>query len=168
MEIRVVDFDKLTKNYSKYQDGIKNLASVREAFIKKMDPIRTEMESIVNAANSGLIVDAQTQQEKNARFSELQDQAMGIDNEFKLTMRNEQDRLNKATYDELAAIITEWTEGKNVDLVMGKMEVVWCANTTEITDDILAALKERGEFSEFVEEVENDEVKKNIVVEDMR
>jgi Skp family chaperone for outer membrane proteins len=168
MEIRVVDFDLLTKNYSRYQDGIKNLASIREAFVKKMDPIRTEMESIVNAANSGLIVDSQTQQEKNAKFSELQEQAMGIDNEFKMTLRSEQDRLNKATYEELSNIITEWTDGKNVDLVMGKMEVVWCSNTTDITEDIIASLKERGEFQEYVEESTQDEEKKNIVVEDMR
>ena len=169
MEIRVVDFDVLTQNYSRYQDGIKNMNEIRQAFVKRMDPIRQEMEAIVKSANSGLITDERTQQEKIARFGELQDQAMGIDNEFKTTMREEQDRLNKATYDELSSLITGWSEGKGIDMIMGKMEVVFAQPSVDITESILELLKEKGEFVEFVEEpAPAAEERKNIVVEDLR
>ena len=164
MEIRVVDFDVLTKNYTKYQDGVKNLASIRNSFIERMDPIKSEMESIINAANSGLILDRKSQEEKNAKFSELQEQAMSIDNEYKTTMKNGQDELNKATYDELSEIINDYIGDKNVDLVIGKMEVVFTKESAEITNDILELLKEKNLFKGFDEPVE----KKNIAVEDLR
>lgn len=164
MEIRVVDFDALTKNYTKYQERILELARTRDSFIDKINPVKEEMESIISAANSGLILDRKTQEEKNKRFSELQETAMSIDNDYKVTMKNEQDKINKSTYDELAGIINEWTEGKNVDMVIGKMEVVFCKESAEITNEILELLKEKELFNDVDSPIE----KKNIVVEDLR
>lgn len=165
MNIRVVDFDVLTKNYTKYQEGVVNLAKVRNSFIERMDPIKSEMESIINAANSGLILDKKTQEEKNAKFNELQNEAMSIDNEYKVTMKKGQDELNKNTYDELSGIINEYVSDKDIDLVMGKMEVVFVKDSNEITNDILEELKKRSLFKNFDEEPVE---KKNIVVEDLR
>ncbi len=165
MEIRVVDFDILTKNFSNYQEGIINLARVRDSFIKKMNPIKEEMESIIKAANSGLILDQKSQQQNNERFSQLQESAMGIDNEFKATMRTEQDNLNKKTYDELSAIIEEWSTGKGIDMIMGKMEVVWCSSLVDITDSILESLKEKNLYKEFNEKEED--VKKEATIEEI-
>ncbi len=165
MEIRIVDFDALTKNYKTYQDRILGLSKTRNSFIDRMDPIKEEMESIINAANSGLILDRNSQEEKNARFSELQEVAMGIDNEFKVTMKKEQDEINKSTYDELAEIITEWTKDKEIDMVIGKMEVVYAKEAVEVTNEILDALKEKGLYNEIIDEPVE---KKNIVVEDLR
>jgi Skp family chaperone for outer membrane proteins len=165
MEIRIVDFDALTKNYKTYQDRILGLSKTRNSFIDRMDPIKQEMESIINAANSGLILDRNSQEEKNARFSELQEVAMGIDNEFKVTMKKEQDEINKSTYDELAEIITEWTKDKEIDMVIGKMEVVYAKEAVEVTNEILDALKEKGLYNEIIDEPVE---KKNIVVEDLR
>ena len=164
MEIRVVDFDALTKNYTKYQDRILALARTRNSFIDKINPIKDEMESIINAANSGLILDRKTQEEKNQRFSELQEQAMSIDNEYKTTMKAEQDDINKKTYDELAEIISEWTNGKEIDLVIGKMEVVFSKESAEITNEILEVLKTK----ELLNDVDKNVEEKNIVVEDLR
>ena len=41
MEIRVVDFDVLTKNYTNYQNGLKNMEDIRKSFVSRMDPIFT-------------------------------------------------------------------------------------------------------------------------------
>lgn len=176
MEIRVIDFDTLTKNYTKYQEGILNLSKVRNSFIDRIDPIKKEMQSIINTANSGLVVDRATQEQNNAKFTELQEEAMNIDNEYKVTMKAEQDSLNKTTYDELSEIITEWTSDKNIDMVIGKMEVVFVNESNEITNDILEILKDKNLYTEFengkVEtetETETEKVEtKNIVVEDLR
>jgi len=165
MEIRVVDFDVLTKNYSNYQNGVQKMEEVRKSFVSRMDPIKGEMESIIKSVNNGLIVDRETQEEKNAKFSELQEQAMAIDNEYKMTMRLEQENLNKSTYDELETIINEWAQNKDVDMVMGKMEVVFAKGSVEITEEIIETLKEKGLYQEFKAETVE---KKNIVVEDLR
>ena len=151
MEIRVIDFDALTKNYTKYQEGILNLSKVRNSFIDRVDPIKKEMQSIINTANSGLVVDRATQEQNNAKFTELQDEAMNIDNEYKVTMKAEQDSLNKTTYDELSEIITEWTSDKNIDMVIGKMEVVYLKEKFEITNEILDLLKSKDLYVEFTE-----------------
>lgn len=151
MEIRVIDFDTLTKNYTKYQEGILNLSKVRNSFIDRIDPIKKEMQSIINTANSGLVIDRATQEKNNAKFTELQEEAMNIDNEYKVTMKAEQDSLNKTTYDELSEIITEWTSDKNIDMVIGKMEVVFLKDEFEITNDVLEILKEKDLYIEFVE-----------------
>ena len=169
MEIRVVDFDVLTKNYTNYQEGILNLSNIRNSFIDRIEPIKKEMETIINAANNGLILDPKMQDENNKKFNEFQEEAMSIDNEYKVTMRKEQDELNKRTYDELSTIINEWTDGKNVDLVMGKMEVVWVSEKNDITNDILSILKDKNLYTDF-KDVNNttNNTNENIVVEDLR
>jgi len=153
MELRVVDFDILTRNYKNYQDGIINLSEVRNSFIKKLDPLKNEMEKIIKAANSGLIMDEKSQSESEIKFNELQEGAMAIDSEFKSTMKKAQDELNRVTYDELSTIIDEWSVANNVDMVIGKMEVVFLKEKFEITNEVLELLKAKNLYLEFTETV---------------
>jgi Skp family chaperone for outer membrane proteins len=81
--------------------------------------------------------------EKEQRFKALQDQAVGIDNHFKSEMRRLHEELNKKTYDELSTIISEYSEANSIDLVIGKMEIVYLVDKFEITDQILEILKEK-------------------------
>lgn len=143
MELRVVDFEVLTKNYKNYQDGIKNIEEEKKSFIKSLDPVKKEMETIISQMSTGLIVDEKTQSEKEERFKALQDQAVGIDNQFKVEMRRLHDELNKSTYNELSTIISEYSEANSIDLVIGKMEIVYLVDKFEITEQILEVLKEK-------------------------
>ena len=143
MELRVVDFEVLTKNYKNYQDGIKNIEGEKKSFIKSLDPVKKEMETIISQMSAGLIVDEKTQSEKEERFKALQDQAVGIDNQFKVEMRRLHDELNKSTYNELSTIISEYSEANSIDLVIGKMEIVYLVDKFEITEQILEVLKEK-------------------------
>ena len=153
MELRVVDFDVLTRNYKNYQEGVRNLSEVRNSFVKKLEPFKSEMEKIIKAANSGLIMDEKSQRESERKFSELQEEAMAIDSEFKVTMKKEQDELNRVTYDELSTIIDEWSVANNVDMVIGKMEVVFLKEKFEITNEVLESLKSKDLYVEFTETV---------------
>jgi len=157
MEIRVVDFDVLTKNYKNYQDGVKEMSDYRVNFIKKLEPVKAEMEAIIKAAQSGLIMDQKSQSEKEKTFAELQERAMSYDNEFKTTMKQMQNDLNGRTYDELSVLITEWSEKNAIDLVMGKMEVVFVTKNNDITEDILNIIKEKNLFVDFEELTETME-----------
>ena len=143
MELRVVDFEVLTKNYKNYQEGIKNIEEEKKSFIKSLDPVKKEMEAIIAQMSTGLIVDEKTQSEKEERFKSLQDQAVGIDNQFKVEMRRLHEELNKTTYDELSTIISEYSEANSIDLVIGKMEIVYLKDNFEITEQILEVLKEK-------------------------
>jgi Skp family chaperone for outer membrane proteins len=143
MELRVVDFEVLTKNYKNYQEGIKNIEEEKKSFIKSLDPVKKEMETIISQMSSGLVIDEKTQREKEEKFKSLQEQAVGIDNQFKVEMRRLHEELNKSTYDELSKIISEYSESNGIDLVIGKMEIVYLVDKFEITEQILEVLKEK-------------------------
>ena len=153
MELRVVDFEILTKNYKNYQEGIKNIEEEKKSFIKSLEPVKKEMESIIAQMSTGLVIDEKTQSEKEEKFKSLQDQAVGIDNQFKVEMRRLHEELNKTTYDELSTIISEYSEANSIDLVIGKMEIVYLKDNFEITEKILEVLKEKDLFNSLEEVV---------------
>lgn len=160
MNIKVVDFEILTKNYTNYQTGIKSIEDEKKDFVKSLDPVKKEMESIISQLSSGIVLDDKTQKEQEQKFRSLQEQAYQIDNNFKLEMRRLHDELNKKTYDELSSIISEYSNENNIDLVTGKMEVVFNKTNLDITDEILNILKEKNLLVENVEEetsVESDQ-----------
>ena len=156
MEIRVLDFDILTKNYKNYQEGLNNIAGEKNEFITKLGPIKSEMETIINAAKSGLFLDPATQRQKEQKFSELQQEAMMIDGDFKARMRELHDSLNKTTLDELTTFVNEWANENSIDLVTGKMEVVFANDKFDATNNILDILKEKNLYVEYVLETETE------------
>lgn len=161
MELRVVDFEILTKHYKNYQDGVKNIEEEKKSFIKSLDPVKKEMESIISQMSSGIIMDSKTQAEKEERFRSLQEQAMGIDDSFKKEMRRLHEELNKTTYDELSTIISEYSKTNSIDLVIGKMEIVYLVDKFEITEQILDVLKSKELYLEVVKsETSDKEVEK--------
>ena len=153
MEIRVIDFDRLTRSYSGYREGVAEIESEKNKMIARLDPLKKEMESIINAAKSGLVLDPNTQRQKEARFGELQQEAYSIDADFKTRIRGMHDDLNKKTYDELAEIISAWSAENSIDLVTGKMEVVFASEKYEATDAIIDIIKEKGLYFEDKETV---------------
>lgn len=156
MEIRVLDFDILTKNYKNYQDGLNNIAGEKNEFITKLGPIKSEMENIINSAKSGLVLDPATQRQKEQKFSELQQEAMMIDGDFKARMRELHDSLNKTTFDELSHFVNEWATENSIDLITGKMEVVFANDKYDATNDILEILKSKNLYVEAEAETENE------------
>ena len=157
MEIRVADFGQLSKYYKTYADGRKEINEMRDGYLTRLDPMRKEMETIINSQNSTLIVDPQIQQQRYQRFQQLQSEAMEIDNEFKHQMNEMRQALTKKTYDELQKIIEVWSIKNGIDIVTGKMEVVYLNEKYDITDTILEVIKQQGLYVEFVEETEEKE-----------
>lgn len=148
MEIRVVDFEILTKHYVNYQNGIISINSERKSFVDKLNPLKSEMEKIIKAVNSGVSVDELMEKSRNERFEQLQNQAIEIDNEFKSTMNKLRGDLNVKIFDELSIIISDYGNQNSIDLITGKMEVVYSNDKYEITNQILEILKSRGLYTE--------------------
>ena len=115
MNIKVVDFEILSKHYVKYQEGITEIENVKKEFVKRLDPFKDEMQALIKGNPS------QTEEEQKVsgeRFQELQEMAMGIDEEFKYKMRQMNDELSKGIYTDLENIISEWGTENEVDMVI--------------------------------------------------
>jgi Skp family chaperone for outer membrane proteins len=139
MTIKVVNFETLSKHYKNYQDGITEISDVKKSFVEKLDPFKQEMEKIIKQANSGEKLEPETE----ARFNELQEYAVSVDDEFKSTMRKMNDDLSKKIYGELSEIISEWSSSKDIDLVIGSTEVVFMKPENDVTEDILTIIREK-------------------------
>ena len=140
MIINVVDFEKLTAVYKPYKDGVEEVNKERQKFLEKLEPIRVEMQDLIKSFSIG----QENVQEKEIRYSELQEQAYSLDEEFKQKAMEMKDSLNEKTFNELSAIINEFTENKEIDMVIGKMEVVSVKPEFEITDNIIELLKQKN------------------------
>lgn len=151
MEIRIIDFEVLTRHYVKYQEGINEINELKKLFMGKIEPFRKEMQNLMIVAQTG----GEVLKEQMERFEELKQEAVEIDQEYKSKVSEMQDKLTKSTYNDLEKIISEWRELNSIDLVIGKIEVVCLNPKYESTNDILEILKEKNLFVDFKEDTES-------------
>ncbi len=156
MQIRVVDFELVTKHFSTYQDGVEKIEQSKKEFIEKVEPYRREMQNILVAAQSGLIVDSMTQKQRTEKFQHMQKEIVELDKVFKGEVQRMRDELTKVTYKELEDYIVNFSKDKDFDCVIGKLEIVYCKEEFDITNQILELLKEKGVYREYVEEEEEE------------
>lgn len=141
MNIKVVNFEILSRHYKNYQDGITKISDTKKEFIERLDPFKKEMELIITKANNGEKL-TPAQEEK---FQDFQNQAVEIDEDFKFTMRKMNDELSKAIYTDLSSFINEWTTlNTEVDLVIGSTEVVFLKEEHDVTEQVLEIIKQKG------------------------
>ena len=69
---------------------------------------------------------------------------MGVDEEFKATMRKMNDELSKTIYGELAQFIEEWSEKNEIDMIIGSTEVVFLKDEHDVTEQVLEIIREKG------------------------
>jgi hypothetical protein len=65
--------------------------------------------------------------------------------------------LNKKTFDELSSFVNEWAKENSIDLITGKMEVVYANDKFDATNSILEILKSKDLYVENIEEVKEVE-----------
>ena len=157
MKIRVVDFEVLTKNFQPYVDGYRNIESEKRKMLDSIEPDRKEMESILKRSQMGLVVDDASQKRDVEKFKKLQEKLMKLDIEFKNKLKEMSDELNSSTYDQLSVIISEWATENSIDLITGKMEVVFNRPDIEVTEQIIELIKQKDLF--YKEEINNEESK---------
>lgn len=148
MEIRVIDFEILTRSFQPYIDGYKEIESEKRKMLESVDSDRKEMESIIRRSQSGLVMDEISQKNDADKFRQIQDKLMKLDMEFKKQLKEMSDDLNSRVYDELSVIISEWSSQNSIDLVMGKMEVIFNTERVEVTNEIIELIKSKGLFYE--------------------
>jgi Skp family chaperone for outer membrane proteins len=102
------------------------------------------MEDILKKAQSNLNIDEVTQQKDVNRYKEIQQELMKLDNDFNRELKNMSNDLQTKVFDQLSEIITEWSTKNSINLVMGKMEIIFNTNDIDATEDILNIIKEKG------------------------
>jgi Skp family chaperone for outer membrane proteins len=152
MEFRIVDFELLTRHYITYQNGVQEIEDVKKKFIDKVEPFRKEMQNVILSTQGGLIVDNLSQQERSERFQKLQQEALEVDREAKIKLKEMGQDLNEKVYSELELIISNWSIENSIDVVLGKLEVVYLNEKFEATNDILEVLKEKNLWCEELQE----------------
>lgn len=159
MEFRIADFEVLSFHSKVYQDGLKKIGEKRQEYLDKIEPYRKEMQKILLASQSGLVIDNKTEQQRMERFQKLQEEAISIDKDAKFHLSKQKEELTKETYKHLKEFIDEYAIKNSIDIVFGKLEVVYMNDKYEITNDILEILKEKDLYVEVdVEEEEKESV----------
>jgi Skp family chaperone for outer membrane proteins len=154
MQIRVVDFEILTRNFTKYQEGIQKIENHKQKFLEQVEPYRKEMENILMMSQSGIIIDQMTQKQRAEKFQKMQQEVMDLDNDFKVELQKLKSELSSESYSYLESYITEWSVKNDIDIVLGTAEVVFSKPELDITNQILDVLKSKDLYSEYVEESE--------------
>lgn len=154
MEIRVIDFEVITRSFQPYVEGYKEIESEKRAMLSSVDEDKKEMESIIRRSQSGIVMDENSQKRDGERFRQLQEKLMKLDMEFKTKLKNMNDDLNSKVFDELSVIVSEWSTTNSIDLVTGKMEVIFSSDKIEVTNQIIEVIKAKGLFYEEPKMVE--------------
>jgi Skp family chaperone for outer membrane proteins len=146
MELRVIDFEVLTRNFQPYVDGFKEIESEKRKMLESIDPDKKEMETIIKRSQSGLVLDEASQKRDMEAFRQIQEKLMKLDQDFKRKLKEMSDELNTNVYDQLSIIVEEWAKSNSINLVMGKMEVIFNTDDIDATEQILEVIKEKGVY----------------------
>jgi Skp family chaperone for outer membrane proteins len=158
MELRVIDFEVLTRNFQPYVDGYKEIESEKRKMLESVDPDKKELEAIIKRSQSGLVLDEASQKRDMESFRQIQDKLMKLDQDFKRKLKEMSDDLNTNVYDQLSVIVDEWAKANSINLVMGKMEVIFNTDDIDVTNQILEVIKQKELYYTQVETVSGEAV----------
>ena len=106
---------------------------------KSIDPDKKEMEAIIKRSHSDL--DEVSQKRDMEAFRQVQERLMKLDQDFKRKLKEMSDELNTKVYDQLSVIVDEWARANSINLVTGKMEVIFNTDDIDATEEILKLVK---------------------------
>lgn len=147
MDIRIINFEILTRHYKTYRDGVDDIENKKSELLKKLEPFKT-MANLLIASSLNQVESSKQDREE---FQRLQEEAIELEKTFSVEIKKMSSDLNVLVYNELLAIIEDWSIKNNIDMVVNSLEVVFCKKNYDSTDDILDILKSINMFVEFNE-----------------
>jgi hypothetical protein len=154
MELRVIDFEVLTRNFQPYVDGYKNIESEKRKMLESIEPSRKEMQEIIKRSQSGLIVDELSQKRDMDKFKQLQESLMKADTDFKTQLKEMSEELIMNDLNILNEFLLTHKFNKLIDFhCLSKTAVrhiLWClSKKIEGTHERLYELLEKYSPSKF-------------------
>lgn len=150
MEIYVADIEVLLKNFIPYQESLLTIKEQRKEFSDKIESIKDDMRSIIESRNS-LILDDQTQDQKRAKFEELQQEGVTLQSEFQTNITELQDSELQRNLDLLTDIVDEWAKSEKINCIANKNTMIYVADKFDATERIINVLKKNEKYNEFNE-----------------
>jgi Skp family chaperone for outer membrane proteins len=148
MKIYSVDFEKVVKHYKNYVNKMLDLEQVKMKHQSEMEVFKIEMESIISSANSGLIIDENTQKIKMQRFKEIQAEASQKENIFRSNITQSQSKIMEDSFDSISSLINQYAKSAKIDMIVSKSQLIFVKDDFDITDIILDIMKEKDIFYE--------------------
>ena len=146
MEIRVIDFGKVTQHYKTYRDGMELIEIEKEFYIESLQPLKKELQNLMMNSSSSTIYDRRLREQKADKFESLQKDAIQMETNFNEKIKKMNDETTLRVFNELEVIIRDWSEKNHIDLVTSKMEVIYNSKSIDATDDIIEIIKDKGLF----------------------
>jgi Skp family chaperone for outer membrane proteins len=147
MKIYTVDFESIIKVYKPYIDAAMELENEKNEHIAKIEGYKSEMQSIINSSQT-LILDEKMKKEKMERFGKLQNDAVKLDNEFRIKISKMQDEMMKKIYDQIEEIISDFSTNSSIDMVINKTEVIYSSDKVDLTSKIIELVKEKNLYTD--------------------
>ena len=152
MKIFTVNFEQTLKNYTPYQNSIKEIEEENNKFNTKMMEISKEIETISNS-HSRLLLDDSIKQQNFTRARELQSEGMRLNSEFRQMMAKRQNEVLENCLREISLIVNEWAEKNNADIVLNNNSIFYTRESLDVTNKIIDTLKDKDLYSEWIDEV---------------
>jgi Skp family chaperone for outer membrane proteins len=150
MEIRVIDFGKVTQHYKTYRDGMDLIEIEKEFYIESLQPLKKELQNLMMNSSSSTIYDRRLREQKADKFESLQKDAIQMEANFNEKIKKMNDETTLRVFNELEVIIRDWSEKNHIDLVTSKMEVIYNSKSIDATDDIIEIIKDKGLFVDII------------------
>jgi len=150
MKTYILDFEEVLKNFEPYHQSLKSIQKDKQEFSDLVDSIKKEMEGIVNSSKS-LILDDSLQQKNQNRFRDLQSKAVQAESDFRANIITKQNEELEKNFNQIIALVNDWSSENNIDLVLNKNTVVFVKPEFEITTTIINLIKEKGMYQEYID-----------------
>lgn len=150
MEFRIADTEHLLKNYKPYHTSVEMINKQKQDFATKIESIKDEMETIVNASQK-LVLDDATQQKRVERFRELQTEAVELESNFRQDIVEMQNTELEKNFADISQLIKEWSIENNVEYVFNKVQFAYASDGADCTDEIIEFMKTKQVYQEYTE-----------------
>lgn len=160
MNIRVVDFEKVTKHFKTYRDGMLLIEIEKKFFLDSLKPFKDEVTKLVIENSTQMVTDRRFRDQKTEKFESIQKEILDLEKKYTEKVKSINDNITVKTFDELQIIISEWSEENNIDLVTSKMEIIFNSKKIDATEEIIDILKHKNLYVELTESDSDDSSQK--------
>ena len=82
MEIRVVDFELVTRHFRTYQEGLELVEIEKKFFLESLKPFKAEIQRIMIDNAKEVVQDRRLREQRNENFEKIQKEVVVLEKEY--------------------------------------------------------------------------------------